>query len=701
MYQPDRTRHLGIMVSPRALYDADGEQPSVRLRGGKGPQNAELYERRSFVEMDVLHVMGLILDRPFWWTQWPDPDVREAWIHEAQDAYVNRTLYGSLGEWPIADAFWLYMQPLVEKLMADATSEELRDALLAQRFSSVRLASMDTEDSDSDDHRIDPFGEIAFYFLQTAVWMNAQKKILAGQLPVPAPVAAEAIEALRSSFTLIKIKAGLLGTGFLKAMLLSSEPSSVERIQQHLRGRETRVPVLLRIQAYCDQIQAQLYRLRMCIVSTLDAVIDREELTAEKTSNVPCPGPLQETWISDGILSEPFKRKLSQEVTQLEAVYRQQQWNHSHQDEVLNLVDPSLHCIVFGKSRGLVQLPNEQEMNARKLFLPGKQHVLTNPIQDHSYASFQWLPAEFQVDTTGRVKIRSYINNLHPDDFAPLYDSIATVFERFVPLFDRVLQDLTKEITEFAPQFTLPPIRDRPTFAYPERPQINEQIMPSTSESDLTLKGSTAQIIVELTKICLESKSSYNISTRHAKYGHSETEAIVATGIYFFDFDNINQRCPFTAFDMHVSDTQDEFDDRALLLPTMDDPLDPDLLIQELPSISIREGRAMVFANTLEYELNAVRLKDSTKPGSCIMLTFYLVHPGIRIPSSASVSAQQQEWIERAQMPVLKSLRLPEELKARVQAFAADGLTPDDALDCRFSLVNERYPYLDAFSTSQ
>lgn len=52
---------------------------------------------------------------------------------------------------------------------------------------------------------------------------------------------------------------------------------------------------------------------------------------------------------------------------------------------------------------------------------------------------FQWLPSEFCVDASGSVKISSYINNLHPEHHAPLYDCIEKIFEKFLPMFNKVL----------------------------------------------------------------------------------------------------------------------------------------------------------------------------------------------------------------------------------------------------------------------
>ena len=53
---------------------------------------------------------------------------------------------------------------------------------------------------------------------------------------------------------------------------------------------------------------------------------------------------------------------------------------------------------------------------------------------------YQWLPAEFLLDKEGEVKISSYINNLPVS--SGLYPILAEMFQRVVPLFNRVLSEL-------------------------------------------------------------------------------------------------------------------------------------------------------------------------------------------------------------------------------------------------------------------
>ena len=60
-------------------------------------------------------------------------------------------------------------------------------------------------------------------------------------------------------------------------------------------------------------------------------------------------------------------------------------------------------------------------------------------LEEFESPQFQWLPAEFYVNTEGSASIHSAINNLHPQHHAQLYITIASVFEKAVPMFEHAL----------------------------------------------------------------------------------------------------------------------------------------------------------------------------------------------------------------------------------------------------------------------
>ncbi|KAJ2746709.1 hypothetical protein GGI20_001130 [Coemansia sp. BCRC 34301] len=61
-----------------------------------------------------------------------------------------------------------------------------------------------------------------------------------------------------------------------------------------------------------------------------------------------------------------------------------------------------------------------------------------------------WLPTDFTVNDDGTVTIHLYINNLHPTQYADLYQDISKVFAKFVPLLEQVTTDLIRSSVEMA-----------------------------------------------------------------------------------------------------------------------------------------------------------------------------------------------------------------------------------------------------------
>ena len=124
-----------------------------------------------------------------------------------------------------------------------------------------------------------------------------------------------------------------------------------------------------------------------------------------------------------------------------ESTLTEKDFHPGSEDQVVNLVHPSLFCLVYGKST---------DTNDKILYLKCKP-------DDYYYSDrYQWLPAEFLVDYDGKVKIGSYINNLPVD--SGLYPVIAEIFERVLPLFNRVLSDLRTHRLRirFQPNMSIP-----------------------------------------------------------------------------------------------------------------------------------------------------------------------------------------------------------------------------------------------------
>jgi hypothetical protein len=101
---------------------------------------------------------------------------------------------------------------------------------------------------------------------------------------------------------------------------------------------------------------------------------------------------------------------------------------------------------------------------------------------------FQWLPADVVVAGDGSVKFLSYINNAHPERHAALYPATASLLQRTLPLFERVLSaaatrvrraiaapsDMSEPMDEEDPGF------DDSSDGYGEERQVQEPTLPES-----------------------------------------------------------------------------------------------------------------------------------------------------------------------------------------------------------------------------
>lgn len=143
---------------------------------------------------------------------------------------------------------------------------------------------------------------------------------------------------------------------------------------------------------------------------------------------------------SDTILTPELTQALKNAVAPLENVPDEQKdWHPGSNNQVLDLVHPSLWPLIYGKSRFV---PGKRIGLEECLQYSGTGNVVPKPaeIERANFQSnqFQWLPCDVAVSPEGKVKIESYINNLHPVHHAKLYPIIEQFIERSLPAWDMV-----------------------------------------------------------------------------------------------------------------------------------------------------------------------------------------------------------------------------------------------------------------------
>ncbi|MEU8939239.1 DUF4246 domain-containing protein [Streptomyces goshikiensis] len=389
-------------------------------------------------------------------------------------------------------------------------------------------------------------------------------------------------------------------------------------------------------------------------------------------------------WQSDALVDDGLRSRLREAVRVLEQVPEvEKDWHPGSDGQVLDLVHPSLFCLVNEVSGG----PERAWLNP------------TDRYARYEFSEkFQWLPTDVDVSEDGDVAFRSYVNNVHPEVHRELASVLPELFARLRPLFENVLTDLRhprplrieadpygwydsepqrpeksahgddEAYAEALSAWELalddwwenrsPVIPDAPDFTPPERPGASDRV---------DLRGRRLQVIVKLATIHLTpDKPEYAGGSWHVE--GMMNERIVSTGIYYWDSENITEsRLSFRAALDDPSYEQN--DDNGLR--EVYGLEDEDALNQTLGSASTPAGRCLAFPNVLQHRVGSFRLTDTTRPGHRKILAFFLVDPSESIVSTSDVPPQQP-WSDTSTMTLEQAKEHREQLMRERKFFVAE-----------------------------
>ncbi|MFI8191656.1 DUF4246 domain-containing protein [Streptomyces sp. NPDC085946] len=359
-------------------------------------------------------------------------------------------------------------------------------------------------------------------------------------------------------------------------------------------------------------------------------------------------------WQSDTLIDDKLRSRLREAVRVLEQVPEEEQdWHPGSDGQVLDLVHPSLFCLV-------------REVSG------APERAWRNPTDRYSRYEFserfQWLPTDVEVSAEGDVTFRSYVNNVHPENHRELASVLPDVFACLLPLWENVLTDLRHprppriEADPYGWYDSEPEYPDKSSYgddaAYAEACRAWEQahedwwedrhpVVPDApaftapelpDETDrVDLRGRRLQVIVKLATIHLTpDKPEYPGGSWHVE--GMLNERIVSTGIYYWDSENITESR--LGFRVALDDPDYEQNDDNGLREVYGLE-DEDALNQVLGSASTPAGRCLAFPNILQHRVGSFRLADPTRPGHRKILAFFLVDPSETIVSTSDVPPQQ------------------------------------------------------------
>ncbi|KAK0191991.1 hypothetical protein F5146DRAFT_1037906 [Armillaria mellea] len=426
-------------------------------------------------------------------------------------------------------------------------------------------------------------------------------------------------------------------------------------------------------------------------------------------------------WQSDSLIEPSLRDSLISSVAPLENVSdSEKDWHPRANEQVLDLVHPSLYCIVYERT-----LSRNADGSATPLQCDISED--DELIPDYTVSKhFSWLPTDFLISRDGKnAKSLGYINNIHPTNDTVLHTVIETLVARFTPLWSRVLVESKEDYT--------PPLRTSASYHWEPSDWSYYQDHPApegATDEDyeaqdaawkavrvlryprllgayepgvlgfpepIDLKGRKLQVIVKLANILLTPENPiYQGGSWHVE--GMKNESIVSTGIYYYDQENITQSK--LLFCMGVSEPEsygqsDSDGTKAVWGLNLDEPLN-----QLIGEVSTKAGRCIAFPNLYQHCVSPFSLLDSSKPGYRKIVALFLVEPELESPrpSTTNVPPQRWDWWSRdlhdlAQEDNSRLGLLPVELLELIVDLM-DLMTRKEAEELRLKLMDERTAFV-------
>jgi hypothetical protein len=444
--------------------------------------------------------------------------------------------------------------------------------------------------------------------------------------------------------------------------------------------------------------------------------------------------PFHKIFQSDKLIPKELKSNFLKSLKKLEK--NEKDWHPQSKNLVLDLVHPSLFCLVFGRTfvtnkkmkqrdshpcnwtgtGEIIPLELSQDINGEEEEVEedeveydqyGEIHPNSITMNEDHYISrkYQWLPSEINVSKDGKVKFESYINNLHPLEHKSLYKNLEEILEKFIPMFEKVLgygSFETDPIIDSSYHYDLyekynykfldgedsydeeedEEEENKFTKKKSEKTFFNKSYKAPKKEQIQNLKGRNLQVIVKLANIELTPESpEYKGGLWHME--GMKNENIIASGIYYYSSHNVTDSSLTFRHAIAQPNSYRQNWGKTFGIHFQKE------LNQVLGYVNTIEDRCIAFPNSYQHCVSEFELIDNTKKGHRKILVFFLVDPSTPIISTANVPPQQKKWVEKIYKKSMKEV-FPSEIMKEILSYLPSTMTMEEAKDFRIKLMDER-----------
>ncbi len=423
-------------------------------------------------------------------------------------------------------------------------------------------------------------------------------------------------------------------------------------------------------------------------------------------------------YTGDRMISQELKIKFKTLVFDLleNVPENRKDWHPNSNNKVLDIVHPSLYPLMYGKTlvlkEGIVPLDLSMKIlsssNDLKPIKFNRDNIKRHKKKIAEFGiskRFQWLPALFYISSTGEVRIKSYINNLHPIINKDLYEPIAKIFEKCIPGLNATL---SRGISKPYIRIKVPPYmniynKNEDSFKnesgefdnegyrewwnnrVPLPLKIKFEHIPSMKKFDV--KGQQLKVITKLVNIELTPEDPYyEGGTWHIE--GQINEDIVATIIYYYDSVNItDSRLSFRKAFNEPNYAQGDDVGMMIIYGLKDE----DQTIKQIGDIECVEDRVIVFPNLYQHRVEPFQLADKTKNGHRKIICFFVCDPyNNSVVATDKVPPQQQEWWEQNIRNTTKLNSFPQEIFDKIVSYVDNPFPLKKAKKIREQLMKER-----------